>query len=214
MDGVVIDSEPLHEKAQRTVFTRYGLAVPEDVLPSFKGMVETDVFARIVREFAAAPMDPALLVEAKNAAYRALIAEVELVPGFLSFLHGVRECYAVALTTSSIRADQARAFTKFDLDAYFDVVVTAEDITRPKPDPEPYVVTASRLGLTPGTCLVVEDSINGVRAAAGAGCVVAGLTTSFDAPDLLAAGAHVAVRSFAELAERISLPTTPGSEGD
>lgn len=205
LDGVVVDSEPLHDRAQRIVFDRYGLAVPEALMPSFRGMVERDVFARIVRDFAPAPMDVAALVEAKNAAYRGLIDEMELVPGFDAFLRAAAARYAVALTTSSVRADQERAFARFGLGALFDVVVTAEDVARPKPDPEPYRVTAARLGLAPAACLVVEDSVNGVRSAAGAGCRVAGLTTSFDAATLRAAGAHVTVGTYADLARHLGL---------
>lgn len=206
MDGVLIDSEPIHEKAQRLVFDRYGLTVPDTAYASFKGMVEREVFHRVVREFAHTPMDPMPLLQAKNEAYRDLVDELMLMPGVLPFLQSAASRYPTALTTSSVRSDQQRAFAKFDLDAYFDVIVTAEDITRPKPDPEPYVITAAKLGVPPEACLVIEDSVHGVRSAVGAGCIVAGLTTSFSGPVLRSAGAHLTFDRFEELAEQLGLP--------
>lgn len=205
LDGVVIDSEPLHEKAQHIIFQRYDLIVPPAAMASFKGLTENVVFDRIVREYATGVLDAAMLVAEKNEAYRGLVHELELVPDVLRFIQCARPHYALALTTSSVRSDQERAFSKFALDAYFDVIVTAEDITRPKPDPEPYDVTVRHLGYAPERCLVIEDSLNGVRAAYRAGCVVAGLTTSFDAAPLREAGAHFTIDRFSELAGRLGL---------
>ena len=63
-------------------------------------------------------------------------------------------------------------FERFGLGGLFEAVVAAEDVTRAKPDPEPYLAGAARLGVPPSACLVVEDSYNGVRAARGAGMTV------------------------------------------
>jgi beta-phosphoglucomutase-like phosphatase (HAD superfamily) len=62
----------------------------------------------------------------------------------------------------------------------FPVVVTANDVTRGKPDPEPYLLAARRLGAEPGRCLVLEDSITGVTAAEAAGCRVVAVPTLRD----------------------------------
>lgn len=206
MDGVVIDSEPLHEQAQRIIFSQYGLEVPEAAFASFKGKTEVDVFTQIADEYATEPIDVHLLVRLKEQAYTALLQDIALFPDVAPFIRQAHDRYPLALTTSSVRAHQTFVFDKFTLDDYFDVVVTAEDIHRPKPDPEPYEVTVRRLGLTPEVCLVIEDSLNGVRSARGAGCTVAGLTTSFAADDLQRAGAHLTIDSFTELAAHLDLP--------
>ncbi|NNE47701.1 MAG: HAD family hydrolase, partial [Rhodothermales bacterium] len=105
----------------------------------------------------------------------------------------------LALTTSAIRDNQVKAFELFGLQPYFEVVVTAENVSRPKPHPEPYVMTASRMGVPVENCLVIEDSVNGVRSALRAGCKVAALTTSFSAEILRNAGADSVHNSFAGL---------------
>lgn len=205
MDGVVIDSEPIHEEAQRIIFRAHDLAVPESVYPSFKGMTEQKVFERIVSEYGTDRHDVETLVHAKEDTYRRLLVDLQLIPGVLDFIRRAYGRYRMALTTSSVRANQRIAFDRFGLDAYFEVVVTAEDIEHPKPHPQPYLTTAAKLGLPPETCLVLEDSLHGVHSAKRAGCRVAGVTTSFDASALKTAGADVTIASFAEMTDDLSL---------
>jgi HAD superfamily hydrolase (TIGR01509 family) len=205
MDGVVIDSEPIHEEAQRIIFSEHGLAVPEALYPSFKGMTEQKVFEQIVSEYGSAHHDAATLVLAKEETYRRLLVDLQLVPGVLDFLELAQSRFRMALTTSSVRENQRIAFERFDLDGYFEVVVAAEDIEHPKPHPQPYLTTADKLGVPPKACLVLEDSLHGVRSAKRAGCRIAGMTTSFEAAALKHAGADVTVDSFGELAERLGL---------
>jgi HAD superfamily hydrolase (TIGR01509 family) len=132
--------------------------------------------------------------------FRGLFKEIRLVEGVLPFLCQCKaRKWPIALTTSAQRAMQELAFSQFDLSRYFDVVVTGNDITHGKPHPEPYLKTAERIGYPPLQCLVIEDSTNGVRSAKAAGCQAVGITTSFPSDTLLAAGADVVVRNFAEL---------------
>lgn len=199
MDGVVIDSEPIHEEAQRIVFRDYDLAVPESEFPSFKGMTERMVFERVIQKYGVDHHEVDALVEAKEKTYRALLVDLQLIPGALDFIREASSQYRLALTTSSIRLNQEIAFRKFKLEPFFEAIVTAEDIVFPKPHPQPYLTTAERLAIEPNACLVVEDSLHGVRSALDAGCHVAGITTSFRADELAATGAHLVVDSFAEL---------------
>jgi beta-phosphoglucomutase len=201
MDGVVIDSEPIHDAAQRIVFREFNLDVPESTFPSFRGMREKEVYEQIVRDYAGGNGDVDGMVAAKERTYRTLLKDLKMIPGASNFLANAGQLYRLALTTSSASIDQQIAFERFDLAAYFEVIVTAEDIDHPKPHPQPYLVTAAKLGLAPSVCLVIEDSVNGVRSAVRAGCTVAGMTTSFDSDALARAGAHFTVESYDELAE-------------
>ena len=205
MDGVVIDSEPIHEEAQRIVFREHALPVPESEFASFKGMTERKVFERIMADYGTDDHDIDVLIDAKETTFRSLLVDLELIPGAIDFIRRASRRYRMALTTSSARINQEIAFEKFDLAPYFETVVTAEDIVNPKPHPQPYLTTAEKLGLEPSVCLVVEDSLHGVRSGKGAGCRVAGMTTSFDAPNLLDAGAHFTVDTYHDLAEHVPL---------
>ena len=200
MDGVLIDSEPLHEQAQRVVFSRYKLTVPSSIFTVFKGKTEQDVFGHVVETYAEGRLDASELIALKHAVYSELIENLQPIPGALPLLERLAQRrIPLGLTTSATRRDQERAFARFDLHRFFEVVVTVEDVQRPKPDPEPYLTTARRMGFAPASCLVIEDSTNGVQAALRAGCTVAGIATSFTTAQLLEAGAHVAADRYEEL---------------
>jgi beta-phosphoglucomutase-like phosphatase (HAD superfamily) len=115
----------------------------------------------------------------------------------------------IALATST-RADTARrklALAGF-VD-YFDFVIGGDDVIHAKPNPEPYVTAAARLGMAPSSCWALEDSDNGVRAAPGAGAWV------IQIPDLVPPSAEVRARGTT-LSVLCMRPGTPGrgrSEG-
>ncbi len=204
MDGVLIDSEPLHERAQKIVFAENSLDVPEGILGTFKGQTEEDVFEFIVREYGHGGLDPANLVRQKHEVYRSLMPELRPVDGSVDFVRFLLESgLRLALTTSATRRDQEYALDILALGESFEVIVTADDVTRPKPHPEPYSITVQRMSLEPEMCLVIEDSLNGVRSALRAGCRVVGLSTSFDKAALSAEGAHHVVDSFEQLSRQI-----------
>ena len=203
MDGVVIDSEALHERAGRMAFSHYGLSVDDAIFAQFKGKTDRGIVTYVVEQDGASGATVDDVLEMKRQNYAALIDELQPIPGALSFLPRVKESYRLALTTSASRRNKELAFQKFLLDGFFEVVVTSNDITKPKPDPEPYLVTVERLLLSPADCIVIEDSTNGVRSAVGAGCHVVGITTSFESDLLREAGAHVVVDSYEELAAMV-----------
>ena len=201
MDGVIIDSEPLHEKAQHIVFDRFDLSIPSAALQGYKGKTEQDVFGHIVALHPNINLVASELIAMKHQVYSELIVDLQLIPGAVPLIQALssREI-PLGLTTSATRRDQQRAFDLFGLDPYFEVTITADDITHPKPHPEPYLTTARQLEVDPKRCVVIEDSVHGIQAALRAGCTVVGLATSFE-PDVLAkTGTHLVVRHFDTLA--------------
>lgn len=199
MDGVLIDSEPLHEQAKRVVFERYAIDVPDAFFDEVKGKTDQDVFDLVMARHGREGLDLETLIADKHAAYEELLSSLRMVPGALAFVQVARERYRIALTTSATQRNQQLAFEQFGLHDDFEIVVTAADVTRPKPAPDPYRITAERLGLPPAACLVIEDAVNGVLSARAAGCDVAALTTSFAADPLREAGATVVVGGYNEL---------------
>ena len=199
MDGVIVDTEPLHEAALIGLYAARGWPVADPKFFAFKGRVPPDVFGEIAATFGG---DAGLHAADKHVLFEALFeAHAALVPGARAFVESVRaRGLAAALVTSARRSEQARVFERFALGGLFAKVVAAEDVTRAKPDPEPYLAGAARLGVPPGACLVVEDSVHGVASGVAAGCTVAGYTGTFPADALRAAGAHVTFGAFDDLA--------------
>lgn len=198
MDGVLIDSEPVHAKAINALAVELGgCPLEEAVLFGFKGVPDRDVAAGILRLFPESGLTPAEIMARAFALFEERFALVRLLPGAREFASACRKGgKRLALATSAARRMQRMAFEAFELDPFFETLVTAEDVRRGKPDPEPYLLAAARLGLEPGRCVVLEDSLNGVRSGRAAGCRVVALTTTFSASALWEAGAEVVVAGY------------------
>lgn len=180
MDGVLTDSEPLINAAAIAMFKETGLAVkPEDFLP-FVGTGE-DRYIGGVAETYGFPLD---LPAAKKRTYEIYLA---LVPTRLNAFPGARElvrrCRAAGLRSAvassadeiKIRANLAKIGLPFE---DWDAVVTGQDVVLKKPAPDIFLAAAAKLGVPPRNCVVVEDAVNGVRAAKAAGmrCVAVAQT--------------------------------------
>lgn len=198
LDGVIIDSEPLHEQATRAAGAEHGIDVPDAVFDAFRGQTDDAIAAHLAEQ--ADGVAPEAILAAKHAAYEALIDDLTLMPRVLDFIQALSAQHRpLALVTSAARHDQERTFARFDLASYFRVVVTAGDVTQAKPHPEPYQQAVRRLGMASAACWVIEDSTHGVTAARRAGCQVVGLCSSFTAGALKEAGAHHTVQAYDEL---------------
>lgn len=207
LDGVVIDSEPLHEEAMRRTFRRLELAVPLERFREFKGTAERDTFALVAREYARGRFTGPEINEAKQTLYAAGLPDVPFVAGFPAYAELLREKgIPAALVTSATRANTGTVIDSRGLGDLFRAVVTAEDVERAKPDPEPYRTGARRLRLPPEKCLVIEDAERGIESARAAGCPVAGLATTLDPEDLRAAGCDWVAADFDRLRSVMGWP--------
>jgi beta-phosphoglucomutase-like phosphatase (HAD superfamily) len=119
------------------------------------------------------------------------------VPGVLTFIvelseRGIPKAVATGASPRSVR----QFLEGLGLTDHFPVVVTADDVSRGKPDPEVYLTAADRLGVAPESCLVFEDSLAGISAALAAGMSCVGLTTAHTEAELKGAGAACVIRDF------------------
>jgi HAD superfamily hydrolase (TIGR01509 family) len=111
----------------------------------------------------------------------------------------VKSKYNVALVSSSPKPIVDIVVQRFELGKYFDRIITGDDVEKGKPDPEPYLKAAKELGVHPEECVVVEDSINGVKSAKAAGMKCIGITNSFPREELERAGADYVIDVIVEL---------------
>ena len=207
LDGVLADSEPCHGKAWEEVLSRYGVYPDEAWYRDGVGVSDEGLVASL-----RARWKPDLPVEEvlreKQAAYQRVLA------GCLRPYPGVREAILAfgplprAVATSSFRAEAARALPILGLADLFPVVVTVDDVERPKPAPDLYLQAASRLGLPAGDCLAIEDSPAGIESARAAGCLVLAVAHNLPAREL-----GRAQRVFAGTAEALRWVRDAGRPG-
>ena len=191
MDGVLLDSEPFICKAAMMMFAERGLIVqPEDFLP-FVGAGEDRFIGGVAEKYAF----PLKLQPDKKRTYEIYLkiirGNLHPLKGVLVFLDTCRKSgKKMALATSADYIKMTGNLKEIGVSpSSFNSVITGEDVIRKKPNPEIFILAAKQLGFKPDECLVVEDAVNGVRAAKAGGGRCLALTTSFTEERLFAAGA-------------------------
>jgi HAD superfamily hydrolase (TIGR01509 family) len=172
LDGLLIDSEPVWYEIEAAMVERLGGTWSLEHQANCVGGTMTDSCAYIV-ELTGSDVDPALLAqELLGEMARRFTEHLPLHDGALELLDAVAaRGVPIGLVTSSYHALVDPALAALGRHR-FDVVVTGEDVTRGKPDPEPYVTACERLGVDPRRTVVLEDAPFGVIAAEAAGCRV------------------------------------------
>jgi HAD superfamily hydrolase (TIGR01509 family) len=198
LDGVLIDSEPLHKLAKEQAFAEFGIVLSEEVYDSYKGRPDETTLREILESHGRLEI-LADLQQRKRMFFQRVEQQVQPVPGAVEFVLWAKSRFRIALATSSTSRNRDMAFRLLGIGDQFEAVVDSSRHQRPKPDPEVFQVAMSDLGLNAADCWIIEDSVNGVKAAKAAGCMAVGITTTFDAATLSRAGADVTVDSFTEL---------------
>lgn len=202
MDGVLVDSEPLHFATTNQVLARFGVALDAASYDSYRGMAETPFFEALVARFCL-PARPDALAQARVAASLERMASGTLLPmpGALPCLLGLSsEGFSLGLASSSRRVQVDLVVARLGLRRLLRAVVSVDEVARGKPEPDLFLEAARRLGHAPGECLVVEDAVYGVQAAVTAGMRVVALPPAGDAGEAhRAAGALACLGSLAEL---------------
>lgn len=199
MNGVIVDDEPIHELAFKSVLKNYGIKLTSnDYSDLCMGRTDKGGFEAIMEKFSLNNIDINDLIAQKSKKYPRLITgNVKSIRGVIELIKKLAKKYPLALTSSSTRGEVETILKIFEIKKYFKVIVSAEDITHGKPNPEPYLLTAKKLRINPANCLVIEDSKNGVISAKCAGMKCLAI-----APGYKGAGLKLAdriINNFSEL---------------
>ena len=174
LDGVIIDTEPQYDVFWEKIAEKYQPGI-ENFVNLIKGTTNPEILSRYFSRFPEATQQEIL---AANQAYELEMAIIP-VPGALAFLENVKNTgIPMGLVTSSDDYKLEYVFSRLSIRHYFDTIVSADRITRGKPDPMCYLLAARNLGISPEHCYVFEDSFNGIQAGRAAGMKVIGLSTT------------------------------------
>jgi len=171
MDGVIVDTEPLHTKAYYMMFNHYNLDVSRTLYESFTGQSTLNVCKTLCDTFGL-NCNPEDLVQKKRASFTSLFhndPSLQLLPGILEI---IKEYHSNGLTlilaSSASMFTINNVFTRFELDQYFKAKLSGADLKASKPHPEIFEKAAAAAGVNRDECFVIEDSTNGIKAAKAA----------------------------------------------
>ncbi|HEY3739110.1 MAG TPA: HAD family phosphatase [Bryobacteraceae bacterium] len=180
LDGVIVDSMPMHTHSWKLYLERHGIDAP-DLVEKMHGRRNDE----IVAEFWGDGLTPEENFQhgaAKEALWREMmepVLESHLVPGVRSFLERYRES-PIALGTNAEPANATFVLSRANLGSMFKAIVDGMQVAKPKPWPDVYCRASDLLGVEPSNCIVFEDSPTGVQAARAARMRVVGIRTHTD----------------------------------
>src|SRR5580704_10525048 len=199
MDGTLVDSEEYHWLSWRDTMQLEGVSITHDQFLKTFGQRNDSILPQWLNA-AATPESIVRIGDSKEELYRKLVHEgrIEPLPGVLDWIERLREQgWLQAVASSAPRKNIEVVLDAMGLAGFFDALVSAEDVTAGKPDPQVFQKGAERLGMPPARCIVVEDAVPGVEAARRAGMRCIGVSRKG-----LLDGADVVVRSLVDLPVR------------
>ena len=165
MDGVIVDSNPYHKLAFKAFLKRYDVFLTDEELKTFVYGRTNQEIMRFIFKDNFMPEQSEVWADEKETIFRELYEEVIPVKGLESFLQMLK-AYNVktAVGTSAPKLNLDFILDKINLRQYFDALLHSADVQFGKPNPEIYLKAASQLNMAPQNCIVIEDSLPGVKA--------------------------------------------------
>ena len=201
MDGVIVDTEPVHHFAYYQHFKELNIEVSDEMYRSFTGNSTRNIFQKLKSQFDLQEDVEDLILRKRHLFNEAfdLKEDLYLIEGveeLIKDLHANGIQLIVASSASNVTIN--RVFTRFNLHQYFTHIVSGEDFPKSKPHPAIFEHAASLSVAPKENCIVIEDSTNGIQAAVSAGIYCVGYD-SFHSKDQDLSKANVVIRHFNEL---------------
>ncbi len=208
MDGVLIDSAEPHYQSWRLLGRECGCEVTRELFAATFGRQNRDIVPILFGEMPGERLSA--LSDRKEELYRELVRDdPPIVPGAIELVRGLSQAGAhLAVGSSGPPANIELVLNAMGVADLMSAVVTGDDVTRGKPDPQVFALACGRLGLLPARCVVIEDAPAGVQAARSAGTKTVAVmlhhpAEAFDGPDLVVGRlADLSVERLLSLARR------------
>jgi beta-phosphoglucomutase len=191
-NGIIVDDEPIHFELFQRVLKEEDINLTEaDYYARYLGCDDRGAFTTAYREHgrALSGSNLARLIERKAAYYREEIKSIRIFPGIKTLIPTLAKKLPLAIASGALRHEIEIILSSIGLLANFRAIVSAEDVTRGKPEPEIFLKALARLNaslasdhpISPAECLVIEDSKEGIRGARHAGMKCLAVTNSHPA---------------------------------
>ncbi|TXI66358.1 MAG: HAD family hydrolase [Flavobacterium sp.] len=201
MDGVIVDTEPVHHFAYYQHFNELSIEVSDEMYRSFTGNSTRNIFQKLKAQFDLQEDVEDLILRKRSLFNEAFDLKEDLyliegVENLIKDLHANGIQLIVASSASKVTIN--RVFTRFNLHQYFTHIVSGEDFPKSKPHPAIFEHAASLSVAPKENCIVIEDSTNGIQASVSAGIFCVGYD-SFHSKDQDLSKANIIIRHFNEL---------------
>ena len=193
-DGTIVDSMPLHYVAWKKALGEWNCTFSEDKFYAWGGMPTAQIVTILSAE-QGLTLPVAEVTHRKELLYYELLPELQAVPEVLEHIMLSHGKIPFAVVSGGTRASVTRSLTTLGILDKFEMLVCAEDYRRSKPDPEPFLVAAKRLGVAPADCLVFEDTEMGIQAATAAGMASVKVAQPWERKELSVVSDQLPVRS-------------------
>lgn len=167
-DGTIADSMPLHYIAWSKALSEWNCEFSEDTFYAWGGMPVAEIISTLNANHGL-NMPVEAVAKRKEQLYYEILPQLQAVPEVLEHIEASHGQIPFAVVSGSTRDSVTASLEALKILDRFDTLVCAGDYARSKPDPEPFLIAAARLGKTPADCLVFEDTEMGIQAATAAG---------------------------------------------
>ena len=210
MDGVIVNSEPLHHLAYKKMFEEFKLDVSSSLYESFTGQSTHSICKQLCKIFNIHE-DPNELVVSKRKHFKLIFendTSFQMIDGALELIQNYFDNnVTLILASSASMTNIDRIFKKFDLNKFFKAKISGADLKESKPNPEIFIKAAKMSGFNKKECIVIEDSTNGIIAAKSAGIYCVGYNSynsknqNYDNADLVISSLNEI--KFNQISERL-----------
>jgi HAD superfamily hydrolase (TIGR01509 family) len=167
-DGTIVDSMPLHYVAWKKALGEWNVDFEERLFYAWGGMPVVEII-RSLNEMHGVNMPVEETHHRKEGLYYEMLGDLKAVPEVLEHVHASHGTIPFAVVSGSTRESVVKSLEILGILDKFDTLVCAGDYAKGKPDPEPFLLAAERLGIDPARCLVFEDTEMGIQSATAAG---------------------------------------------
>lgn len=177
LDGTLADTMPVHFWAYKNILADYGIDFTPELFGTLAGVPAVGTIQKLNEQFGT-QMDPEEIGHFKEAEYEKIMHKMKPVGPVVELMKKYHGKLPMAVGTGGYKRLAWKTMEILGLDSYFEILVSSEDVTHPKPHPETFLKCAELMGIEPEFCQVFEDGDLGMQAAKAAG-MMATLVTGF-----------------------------------
>ncbi len=179
LDGTLADTMPVHFMAYKHILAGYGIEFTPELFASLAGIPAVGTIEKL-NEIFGTSMDAEKVGHLKEAEYEKIMHKMKPISPVIELVERYHGKLPMAVGTGGYKRLAWKSLKILELDRYFDILVSAEDVAKPKPSPDTFLRCAELMGVAPEYCQVFEDGDPGMQAAKSAGMMATLVTPFYD----------------------------------